>query len=106
MCFRYLAAKRETNAGAGWLRCEERDKQICRVHDSRSLILNKNFHAVSDFAPTDRHVAVCFKRSVHRVLQNVDEQLLKLRAVGRDRQLSSGPDLDAQPHLETGDATD
>src|SRR4030088_975781 len=103
MRFRNLPAKGQTNSRTARLRGEERHEQICRIHDAWPFVLHENLDAICDFAPANQYAATCLQRRIHRVVQNVDEQLLDLCTVRQDRQLRPRPNINAQARLETDD---
>ena len=61
--------------------------KIGRVHDSLPFILHVNLHALGHFAPADDDTAAGFTRSIDRIVQNVDQQLLELRGISPHRDI-------------------
>ena len=46
------------------------------------FVAHVKLHALRDLPPADDDAAARFKRSVHRVVQDVDQQLFELRGIG------------------------
>src|SRR5256885_6315661 len=99
MRFRNLPAQRKTDPRATGFRREKRNEKICRVHDAWTGVAHENFDAFFEVTPPGRDGSLRFQRSFGTVVQNVDEQLLQLRGVRFDGDISARNNPNWNPRL-------
>ena len=87
--FRDLPAQSQPDSRTARLRGEERHEEIGRVHDALPFVLHVKLDAIRNLAPANDDPAARFKRSIHRVVQNIDQQLLELRRVRANRNIGA-----------------
>ena len=81
-----LAAEGKANARSSRLGREERDKQVSGVRQAWPVVLDANLEKCGRCDPTDPDPSPGFQRCIHGVMQQVDEQLFQLVAVGLNYQ--------------------
>ena len=74
-------AEAKTGTGAAILGREEWDEQVRQVGNSRTIILHPHFQISLSALPADAHTTARFQRRIHRVAQQVDQELLELIAI-------------------------
>ena len=106
MRFCDLLTQYQPDTRAAGLGGKEWHKQIGRIHDSRSFIVNHDFDAIAGFSPMNRNCPASFERSIDRIVHQINEHLLDLRRIRSDSQLWAGNDLDFESRLEIHNALD
>src|SRR3954471_24559220 len=89
MRFYDLSRQCQSNSGATLLGGEERHKQVGAVHDARSIIKNKYVHVLSVTLPSNQYASRGLQSSIHRVLNQVDQQLIELIGINPERHVRS-----------------
>src|SRR5262245_13326970 len=90
VCLRDLPAQHQPDAGAGRFRREEWDEQIGRIGKPRPVVADDDLEPRSESTPADFDAAAGDDRRVHRVANEVDQELVELRAVRANRELGAG----------------
>src|SRR5690606_14184825 len=89
-----LPREHEADPGAGRLRREERHPEIVRSRDPGAVILDLRHEHAAGFAPPNSNAALLPGR-LDGILQQVDQHLLDLIGIDRDRDRRPRLDLDA-----------
>jgi hypothetical protein len=79
---------------------EERDEQVRSAGDARPLICYPDLQAPVARVPPYRHAAARLCGRVHRVLHQVDQDLVELVLLRFDGQRRSGPQRHVLPRLQ------
>src|SRR5678809_1718130 len=82
---RDLARQHQPDPRPGRLGREERNEEVSRVGEARTLVLDDEGERAVLTRPSDVDVAARLQRRVDRVAQEVDEELVELVAVGAHR---------------------
>src|SRR5438876_6451320 len=104
MRFCNLPAERQSDAGAAWLRGEEWNEQICRVHNPLAFITNDHFDAIAGFAPENCDRSLRLERGIDRIVHEINQDLFDLRPVRMNSYFRSGNDSYFKPRLEINDS--
>ena len=101
MCFGDLPAQDEADTRTTRFCREERDEKVRGVWDARAVILDPNFEEAVFTPPSDSDAAGGFERSIHGIVEKIDEELLELVRIGMDFDLGAGLELHRQASLES-----
>ena len=92
-----LTAQDEPDPGALRLRGEERHEEIGRLRDARAVVFDEKLHAAARPAPAESHVrrrssglgarGPLLERRFDGVFHEVDDELLDLRRIARQREI-------------------
>jgi hypothetical protein len=89
--FRDLAAQHESDARASGLRREERHEEVAGCSAAPAPDRRSGLRACGRRDPARRHTAAGLERGVHRIANEIDQQLLELIRVRRHGDVSAGP---------------
>lgn len=81
MGFGNLPAQRQTDARTFRFRGEERNEKIGRVRKAWPVIFDGDFDISSHLPPADPDATARFQRSISRIADQIDEELIQLIGV-------------------------
>src|SRR5581483_10438687 len=82
--FRHLPAEYQSNSGASLLGGEKGDEEVGGIGNPRTIVLDKDIHALWVGRPADAHAATGLQRGVDGIANQVDEHLLDLVGIHVD----------------------
>src|SRR5262249_5299451 len=85
-----LLTQGKADSRTAGLGSKEWDKEVGRIRQTRSFILDRDFQITVAGAPADQDLAARFTGGINRVSNQIDEQLFKLVAIAVNAQLRSG----------------
>src|ERR1700687_2223062 len=94
------ATKNRADAGSTLLGCKERHKQVGTIGETGSLIGHPHMNVLSIFCPANLNEPTGFERCIGSIMEKIDKKLIKLIAVGRDRQRRPLDNLKRQAGLQ------
>ena len=107
MAFGDLTAQDEADSHAIWFRRKERNKQVCTVRQTCTLVLDEDFNIRSIVEmPPNHYATIGFKRSVGSISDKVDQKLLNLIRIGADDDIGSAFYFHCDSGLETSNPLD
>src|SRR5258705_13971643 len=101
-----LSRQYQTNSRSFSFGGKEWHEQIGSTGETWSIVANPYFYLTIILLPPYIDSAFCFHRRVHRIPNQVNEQLLQLHIVTTHRHIWSGNNVDRQPSFKTGHARD
>ena len=107
VAFGDLTAQHEADSHAIWFRRKKRNKQVCTVRQTCTLILDEDFNTRSIVEmPPNRYATIGFERGVDSISDEVDQKLLNLIRIGADDDIRSAFYFHCDSGLKTSNPLD
>jgi hypothetical protein len=107
VAFGDLTAQDEADSHAIWFCRKERNKQVCTVRQTCTLVLDEDFNIRSIVEmPPNHYAAIGFERGVGSISNEVDQKLLNLIRISADDDIRSAFYFHCNSGFETSNPLD